>query len=543
MIDQRAEDIVCREAEETDAPAVTELFRAAYGEGYVHPQIYDDREVRRMIFDDATLVLVAEHVPSRRVVGIAGVLFEMGAYSDLVGEFGRLVVDPAWRRRGIGHRLMQERIARVGQRLHMAFVEVRVGTPASPAISQAHGFVPVGALPQKLVFGGKREHAGFLVKYFGEALALRRNHPRMIPEAHFLADVALRGVGVEPDVILDEKAPAYPPGGAYDITELKTPGYASLLRIERGRVHHREVFGPQRLSYGLSRLAASDSTYLVAREEGRVVGAIGFTREELERHVRVFEVINTSEDVIRVLFDGLARLCQADGFMCVEVDVGADATRMQRTLLEIGYLPVAYVPAMAFHEVERLDVLKMYRLFGPLLELPFQAPEPTRSVGLRVIRQFEVAELGPRLRETAAGLTLCEGLTDEQAACVARVFEPRILEAGSRIFSIGDPADEILVILQGDVHVEADGMSLGTVGPGECLGEVAFLHDGRHAAQATASTAVDAGVLTRGALNGLSRRRPDIGSVVYRNIARGLGAKLRRADGLEEDSPLASDPP
>jgi hypothetical protein len=72
----------------------------------------------------------------------------------------------------------------------------------------------------------------------------------------------------------------------------------------------------------------------------------------------------------------LARLCPADGFMCVEVHVGADGARMQRTLLEMGYPSIAHFPAMVLHQVERLDVLKMYRLFRALLELPFQSPEP-----------------------------------------------------------------------------------------------------------------------------------------------------------------------
>jgi len=539
MIDQRAQDIVCREADETDASAVTELFRAAYGGGYVHPQIYDEREVRRMIYDDAMLLLVAEHTPSHRVVGVAGVLFEMGAYSDLVGEFGRLVVDPAWRRRGIGHRLMEARIERVGQRLHMAFVEVRVGTSASPTISQSHGFVPVGALPQKLVFGGEREHAGFLVKFFGDALALRRNHPRIIPEAHYLADVALRGVGLESDVILDDEASPYAPGGSYEVTELTTTGYASLLRIERGRVHSREVFGPQRLNYGLSRLAAADSTYLVAREEGRIVGALGFTREEVERHVRVFEVIHSKEDVIPVLFQALERSCVTERIMCSEVDVGADATRMQRTLFDMRYLPAAYIPAMVFHEVERLDVIKMYRLFRPLLELPFCAPEPTLSVGMRVIRLFEVAEAGPRIRRTMARMALCDGLTEEQAACLVPLFDRRTLAAGHRIFTSGDPAEEILIILEGEAEVEANGVSLGSVGPGECLGEVAFLQGTLHAADAIVVTPIDAAVLTRGALHTLARQRPDIGSVVYRNLARDIGGKLRRADGLEKEDGTA----
>ena len=48
---------------------------------------------------------------------------------------------------------------------------------------------------------------------------------------------------------------------------------------------------------------------------------------------------------------------------------------LQRNLLELNFLPAAYVPAMVFHEVERLDIVRMVRLtklqdLGPLQLVP-----------------------------------------------------------------------------------------------------------------------------------------------------------------------------
>ena len=62
------------------------------------------------------------------------------------------------------------------------------------------------------------------------------------------------------------------------------------------------------------------------------------------------------------------------------------------------------------------------------------------------------------------------------------------------------------------------------------LGEVSFLNGSTHSATAVAATDMEVGVLTRERLDALVRRRPDIGTVVYRNLARGLGEKLRSAD-------------
>lgn len=539
MVESDLQDVLFRDADEHDAIAIVELFRSAYGDGYVHPQFYDLHEVRRMIYDDASMVLVAEHVPSGRVVGTAGVLFEMGAYSDLVGEFGRLVVHPEWRGRGIGHGFMEERLARIGQRLQLGFVEVRVGLPYSTRISQAHGFVPVGLLPQKLVFGDSREHTAVLVRHFGDALKLRRNHPRIVPEADYLASNALEAVGIEPDTVVDEAAAPYPTerDAPFELEELTGSGYLDLLRIERGRLRRREVYGPQRLHYGLFRLAASDSHYVVARAGGRVVGALGYSWDEVERHVRVFEVIHTDEASVSFLFEALEGRCRSDGVACAEVDVSAHAPRMQRTLLSLGYLPAAYVPAMVFDDVERVDIVKMYRVFGPLAELPFDPPEPTATLGRWVLDRFSEQELRPRLAQALGRLHLCADLTPEQTSRLLGGFAITKAEAGTQIFCEGDPADEIFIVTVGRVRVESAGDVVGHVGPGEALGEVAALHGRGHAASAVADTDIEYGTIDVDAIVDLVRKRPDIGATVYRNLAIGLARKLERADGLVSPPP------
>ena len=46
---------------------------------------------------------------------------------------------------------------------------------------------------------------------------------------------------------------------------------------------------------------------------------------------------------------------------------------------------------------------------------------------------------------------------------------------------------------------------------------------------------VHAGVITRDDLNTLVRQRPDIGVVLYRNLAENFGSKLKRLDGEHRD--------
>ena len=77
----------------------------------------------RLVYSDDSLLLVAEDAETGHVVGTASVDLEVGAHSDLVGEFCRLAVHPNYRNRGIARLLMSERLQRVQDRLQVGLVE------------------------------------------------------------------------------------------------------------------------------------------------------------------------------------------------------------------------------------------------------------------------------------------------------------------------------------------------------------------------------------------------------------------------------------
>lgn len=522
--------IQIRAARPDDAPAICEVFHACYGGDYPYPEFLDVGPLTRVIYSDDTLVLVAEDSESGRIVGTASVLLEVGAYSDLVGEFGRLAVHPDARQQGVGKRLMAGRLEQVRNRLHVGLVEARVAHPYSLKIAESHGFHVVGYLPRKLLLG-ERESLLPLVRHFSGALELRRNHPRVIPEAGRIADHALLQCGISPDVVIDEDAPAYPSGGEFEIERLTTEGYASLLRIERGRTRRREVFGPLRLHYGFFKLAASHSHYLIARQGDRVVGAAGIMFESRESAARLFELIALDDDVVRFLLEQFVRQVRDTlAAEYVEVDVNAHSPRMQRTLLECGFLPAAYVPAYAFHEVERIDIIKMVRLFTPLGDEPPPDSRNARRMSELVLEQFRRQEVLPRVAE-AMRLTACfEGLGADQARRLASVCAIADFPAGRTLFHAGSASDELYLVLRGRAAVHMAEREIGTVGPGESLGEVSFFANEPRHATAIATTHIEAVVIRRPEFAALVRQRPDIGLVVYANLAVDSGRKLLRSD-------------
>jgi CRP/FNR family transcriptional regulator len=254
--------------------------------------------------------------------------------------------------------------------------------------------------------------------------------------------------------------------------------------------------------------------------------------DPVEHTVRVFELIALADDVVRYLLGELERKCREEmGIDYIEIDVSAYAPRMQRTLLELNFLPVAYVPAMVFYQVERLDIVKMVRL-NKLQDLgPLGLTEPVQAVADVVMRGFSTCVIAPRMAQAIRQVPLFHGMNSEQATRLAGVCIVREIRTGERLFVQHDPSDRLYLVLQGQVAISGGSPSatIGTVRAGETCGEVSLLSARPHSATATAEGPVEAAELPQGDLADLIRRRPDIGVIIYRNLAVGLGDKLMRS--------------
>ena len=520
-----------REAKESDVEQIREVYLAIYGEHYSHPQYYDIQEIKKMVYSDDTMLVVAEDADTGQVVGTASVLMEMGAHSDLLGEFGRLAVHPIARRKGVGKLLMQGRLERLTDRLHLTIVEPRTVHTYAQKISLSHGFAPVGFQPMKLLLS-ERESTLVFVRYFGGCLKLRKNNPRVISEVYPLAKLALHNCGLEDDAIVEDEPDVYPYDNRFVLDELTAEGYTTLLHFQRGRVRNREIFGPIRLHHGLSRIRALKSSYLLACEGEHIAGAVGFTIDEVEKTLRIFELVSQDKYPVRFLLSEIERECaKPNGIEYMEVDVSAYAPGMQRTLLELGYLPTAYIPAMVFHEVERLDGIRMVRLLVPPSQNELQLTSLAKPIADFVMRGFIDRQILPRVEKAIPRLYLFEGMNEEQVRQLAGRCTLKTFRQGERIFAENGMDDETYIVLEGEVEISRgkNQTPIGTVRAGESLAEMSLLTRSEHSATATAQSDVETAVLSHQEVTQLVRLRPDIGLVIYRNLATGLGKKLIRS--------------
>lgn len=511
------------------------VYRSIYGEDYPHPVFYDEWWLKRSIYSDDVLMFVALEGREGPVIGTASVVLDVGAHSDLVGEFGRLAVHEQARGHGAGRALMRARLRAVRERIHVGIVENRTVHAWSQRISVGHGFHPVGFLPMKHFFH-YRESVAMYGQHFDHALGMRRNHPRLVPEVAPLASLVMEVGGMPFDGIVDEASPTYPQESGYLFEELGARSLPALLRIERGRVRYRDLFGPMRLQYGFFRLAAHRATYLLARDpHGAVAGAIGYIRDPHARSLRIFELISVGDRVVRPLLDELLRRCGEDwGVEYVEADVSGFAPRMQRTLVELGFVAAAYVPAMVFHSVERLDVVRMVQVRVPIALGPLELVPESQPVADLVVGTLTRRQVLPHIAQAMQAIGAFEGLSEEQRVRVASAC--RLVEHGDgqALWREGDPATGALLLLTGEVKVcrrtaPSPQGEVGRVRAGEVVGEVALLTGEAHSATVTALGPVVAAVLSRQDLVELERRRPDIAVQLYKNLARGLGRKLRGA--------------
>ncbi|MEM6930838.1 MAG: GNAT family N-acetyltransferase, partial [Myxococcota bacterium] len=198
-------DVLVRDANESDIDGLRELFMASYAGAYPFEGFLDRNWLLRSVYRDDIQVLVATDADSGELLGTGSVVFDLGTDSDLLGEFGRLAVHPAARGKGVGRAIMAGRCRFAEARMHVAIAQNRCIHPFSQRVSRAFDFAPVGFLPMKYLMSF-RESVVLWARHFGQAFEHRRNHPRVIPEVHGLASLALTNCGLPDDAVIDEAA-------------------------------------------------------------------------------------------------------------------------------------------------------------------------------------------------------------------------------------------------------------------------------------------------------------------------------------------------
>lgn len=114
-----------------------------------------------------------------------------------------------------------------------------------------------------------------------------------------------------------------------------------------------------------------------------------------------------------------------------------------------------------------------------------------------------------------ATIHLFAKLDAEERAGLLATMKQEHVAANQTIFWLGDKGDAFYIIRRGEVAItvpndQGEHVTLNTLGPGGFFGEISLLDGGPRTATVRAISACDLLVLTRDALQGFLRKRPDV---------------------------------
>lgn len=518
-----------REARDGDVEALRDLFVSVYGDDYPYEGFYDTEWLKKSVYDDDTLFLVG--TLGRDIVATGSMMLTVGDLNDLIGEMGRLVVEPSKRARGAASQVVKQLLARTRNHVQFSMAEVRTVHSGSQRIAEQFDWTAVGFEPLKYQFA-KRESVVFYAHLQPVALELRRNNPRVIPEAAALAQTTLKHMDLPVDVIVEDEDDGYPACQTCMVERLQESGITPLLRIERGRISHREIFGNFSLAHGFFRMSDTNSHYLVARDGDAVLGAVGFTYDPIDQKIRIFELIEFDDAVKGFLLASVDHLARSEfDARYVEVDVSAYSPKIQRTFERLGFVPVAYCPSMVFDNVERLDILRFAKLLMPYDLGRMRLLKAGRQIQTIVEKGMEDRLVGLEITEGTRKAEIFHNLPDGDMHHLARLALLHEHEAGETLVRQGERAEHLYILVEGSAEARIGGRTVGVLSTGHIFGEMGLVEDTTRNADVvlTAPSKVIEIAIPR--LERLMQARPRLGYLVARNLARSLSAKLRRADG------------
>ena len=121
----------------------------------------------------------------------------------------------------------------------------------------------------------------------------------------------------------------------------------------------------------------------------------------------------------------------------------------------------------------------------------------------------------------------CRG---EPLDLISRLADEVDVRDGYTLMRQGDIAQEFFLIVEGRVRIERDGRTVNTLGPGDYLGEIALLSEGRRTATAVTEGPAKLLVITHRGFNSLLDASPGIRAAILQGVA----SRLRV---LEPDAP------
>jgi hypothetical protein len=418
---------------------------------------------------------------------------------------------------------------------HLVVARVSAKDLAQQTLFEKLGYTCVGFQPFKHL-NQVREGMLYYVRLTVPELAVRIPVSESVPQVSALAQQVLSSLKIPPPAQVRDGAAGYPLQTEVMFHDAAIEDFNVWQAHAQSCDSLREVSSGYNLGFGLMRLPSSAPVRAtLCQREDRIVAGLAYQFDEYDRCVRILDSFALDDLSIGAAFRKTMEVAQEVlNVVYLEVDVLITATQLLKCLEQLGFAPVAYLPAFYYSEGQTMDVVKMVKL-----NLVYSQDEtrftPQAQQMVKIIDQsFQDQKVGLAIINMLRSLPIFAGLGDGELRKVARLFNQKLFRPGELVFRHGEASTEAYVVMRGqvDIFLENQTQSIATITSGQIFGELAFLDGSARTASAVATQATILLVVSRLAFGEIVQREPHLGMVVMRNIALDLSSKLRRADNI-----------
>ncbi|PYL01021.1 MAG: hypothetical protein DME19_03185 [Verrucomicrobia bacterium] len=523
---------VVRQVNGSDAGQWQDLLKGSGGEDYPDKQVYE------AVWASAQLDLVTGHETwvvevNGRFQASISFLQPASQTRNPVLNLGRQLFRPESFKDGSAEILLR-RINELGvERRQMIVGRVLASDQPQQMLHEKIGYVCAGFQPFKHLFR-VRQGALFYVWFAKPDMVPRLPISESLSQVSELAAVVLANLKIPDPLSVRDGVTGYPLQSELQLHE------ASYNDFALWRLHAQSSSPPTEISIGynlgLGLLRTSGDAQVRAvlgKRHNDVVAGLAYLADDRDRCVRLVDCFSTDDLSMGTLFSQAVKIAQSQlNAVYLEADILMTAPRLLKTAEQLGFVPVAYLPAFYFNADGHTDVVKVVKL-NMAYSLENTALTPHAQAVVRIVDQnFQDQRIGVAIINLLRALPVFEGLGDGELRKIARLFTQKLYRPGEKIFNKGDSGNEAYVVMRGQVEVclEEKSLPIATVGNGQIFGELAFLDGSPRVAYAVASQASILLVIQRTAFNDLVQREPHLGMMVLRNIASELSNRLRRTN-------------
>jgi CRP/FNR family transcriptional regulator, cyclic AMP receptor protein len=524
---------VVRQAGRQDAPEWLELVKANLGDSYPAREVYDLTWVAAQLDPlSGEETWVAES--NGKILASISFLRPADANHNPVANLGRNLNREEAYSSGAAEALVCEVTQQTLRLNQMAVVRIPAPDTRQQMIYELMGFVCVGYQPCKHILRS-RQGILFYVRPAAPVLGTRMPLSESLPQISELAARVLSNLNVPSPLSVRDGSTGYPLQSGLDVQQ------AAVEDFEVWKAQAQLSNPPAEVSSGFNRnlglLRIEDETTpvlcLLGQLNGQVVCGISYIVDPHDKCVRVLDCFATNDYSLGQLLNHLSRIAANNlGAAYLEIDILMTAPRLLKTAEQLGFVPVAYLPAFFHQNDHHHDVVKMVKL-NLVYNLESRGMTAGATAIIKIIDQnLQDQKVGMAVINLLRSLPIFNGLGDGELRKVARLFKQKLYQPGEIVFKKGDAGDEAYIVMRGqvDICLDESPRPIATVTNGQIFGELAFLDGSPRVARAIARQPTIMLVIERSAFTALVQREPHLGLVVIRNIAEDISGKLRRAN-------------